>query len=183
MMCEPWLHFFTIIFSNKSTTLSWVHILRECFSFCSMCHGKIWSRMSALMPLSTRNSMQWGVWSMFLSIWIHGALLQHQYDFQQFLLTVIQEFILPEKLIKHHIYIIKYLQFTQKITPKFFSKIIQHWFIGCPDGFWDVNCMTRCSSVCSAGCLRDTGTCKCTQQSCPQGFVCGLEVVYHFLFY
>ncbi|XP_025084459.1 uncharacterized protein LOC112558294 isoform X1 [Pomacea canaliculata] len=47
--------------------------------------------------------------------------------------------------------------------------------ISCPDGFWDVNCMTRCSSVCSAGCLRDTGTCKCTQQSCPQGFVCGLE--------
>lgn len=55
MMCEPWLHFFTIIFSNKSTTLSWVHILCECFLSAACAMGKYGQgcQLSCPCPLET----------------------------------------------------------------------------------------------------------------------------------
>ena len=46
------------------------------------------------------------------------------------------------------------------------------WSTGCPSGRWDVNCAMTCSPTCKAGCLPDTGQCKCTPDSCPHGYFC-----------
>ena len=46
------------------------------------------------------------------------------------------------------------------------------WSTGCPIGRWDVNCAMTCSPTCKAGCLPDTGQCKCTPDSCPHGYFC-----------